>query len=196
MSNFKYDLDRFLDCNKLSKNYINKILALLVFPGMQAVLSYRIRCWFARHKMGILEIIMLRIEEVVYGSSLLRYYGVQIGAGLYMPHPFGIVIGGATIGKNFTIAQHCTIGGKTPVGAFGVESVSWYSNKRITIGDWVFMGAGSCILGPVTIGDNVIIGAHSVITKNIPSDVMVSGIPARIIKQLKPITNQETIVKK
>ena len=190
MGNFKQDLDLFLECNKLKKNLVTKIILILCCNGVQAVLSYRIRCWFARHGLGILEIIILRIEEIIFGSSILRYYGVQIGPGLYMAHPFGIVIGGATIGKNFTIAQHCTIGGRKPIGAYGVEPYSWRNAERILIGDWVYMGAGSCILGPVNIGDNVIIGANSVVTKDVPSNVMVAGAPARIIKRLQPYKNE------
>ncbi|MCU0666110.1 MAG: hypothetical protein MUF05_03335 [Candidatus Omnitrophica bacterium] len=134
---------------------------------------------------------MMKIEEIICGSSVLRYYGVKIGPGLYMPHPFGIVIGGATIGKNFTIAQHCTIGGRHPVGAYGVTPVAWDSKERINIGDWVFMGAGSCILGPANIGDNVIIAANSVVVGDLPSNIMVAGSPAKIIKHLEPISNKE-----
>lgn len=184
MSNFSQDLSRYLECNKLPKNLMYKFIALLLCPGAQFVLFYRIRAWFSRHHLGMLEIIMLRLEELFFHSSVLRYYGVQIGPGLYMPHPFGIVIGGATIGKNFTIAQNCTIGGKKAVGAKGVETPGWHSKERINIGDWVFMGAGSCVLGPVTIGDNVIIGANSVVTEDIPSNVMVAGVPAKVIKKL------------
>ena len=54
--------------------------------------------------------------------------------------------------------------------------------KPITIGNNVFIGYGSIILPGVTIGDNVIIGAHSVVSKDVPSDVVVAGVPARMIK--------------
>lgn len=104
-----------------------------------------------------------------------------------MPHPFGIVIGGATIGKNFSIGQHCgAVGGKKAVGAWRVSPADWESEDRIEIGDWVFMGAGSCVLGPVRIGDNVIIGANSVVTTDVPSNVVVAGVPASIVKELDP----------
>lgn len=42
--------------------------------------------------------------------------------------------------------------------------------------------AGAAVLGPITIGDNVIIGANSVVINDIPSSVVVAGIPAKIIK--------------
>ena len=56
------------------------------------------------------------------------------------------------------------------------------------------MGSGSCVLGPITIGNNVIIGANSVVTKNIPSNVLVAGSPARIVKKLKPYTIKEQYI--
>ncbi len=54
----------------------------------------------------------------------------------------------------------------------------------ITVGNNVYMGYDVTILPGVTIGDNVIIGTRSVITKNIPSDCVVAGIPARPIRSL------------
>jgi serine O-acetyltransferase len=49
------------------------------------------------------------------------------------------------------------------------------------IGDNVLIGAGACILGPVTIGRNVKIGANVVVTFDVPPDVTVVGVPARIV---------------
>jgi acetyltransferase-like isoleucine patch superfamily enzyme len=56
--------------------------------------------------------------------------------------------------------------------------------KPINVGNNVFIGFGAMILPGVTIGNNVIIGAHSLVTKNIPSNVVAAGVPARIIKPL------------
>lgn len=52
----------------------------------------------------------------------------------------------------------------------------------VTIGDNVFIGAGSIILPNVNIGNNVIIGAHSVVTTDVPNNSVVVGNPARFIK--------------
>jgi len=51
----------------------------------------------------------------------------------------------------------------------------------ITIGDYVWIGSHAYINAGVTIGSNVIIGANSVVTKDVPDDVVVGGVPARII---------------
>ena len=55
----------------------------------------------------------------------------------------------------------------------------------ITIGNNVWIGAGVNILPGVTIGDNTVIGAGSVVTKDIPSNVLAVGNPCRVVKEIK-----------
>lgn len=74
------------------------------------------------------------------------------------------------VGKNCMIGQGVTIGGKS----------GWYEVP--VIGDNVIINAGSKIIGPVRIGNNVEIGANSVVVKDVPSNCVVAGIPARILK--------------
>ena len=59
--------------------------------------------------------------------------------------------------------------------------------KPITIGKNSFIGARAMILPGVSIGDQAIVGAMSVVTKNIPSDQVVAGNPARKIRESSPI---------
>lgn len=56
--------------------------------------------------------------------------------------------------------------------------------KPVTIGDNVWIGGNTCIMPGVTIGDNVTIGASSVVTKDIPDNVLAFGSPCRVIKEL------------
>jgi putative colanic acid biosynthesis acetyltransferase WcaB len=100
-------------------------------------------------------------------------YQVTLGSGLKVYHFPGIVIHrNVVIGKNCTLRQATTIGNKTDNGLCPV------------IGDNVNIGASVCIIGDIEIGDNVIIGAGSVVTKSIPSNSVVVGNPARIVKKL------------
>lgn len=93
----------------------------------------------------------------------------QIGGGLIMPHPNGIVIHpNAKIGINCLIFQQVTIG---QCGKMGVP----------VIGVHVDIGAGAKILGPVTIGDNAKIGANAVVLSDVPAGKTAVGIPAKII---------------
>ena len=57
--------------------------------------------------------------------------------------------------------------------------------EPVTIGNNVWIGGSTTICPGVTIGDNVVIGAGSVVTKDIPSNVVAVGNPARIIKHLE-----------
>jgi len=61
----------------------------------------------------------------------------------------------------------------------GVESA-----RPIRIGNGVWIGGGAVVLAGVTVGDRSVIGAGSVVTKDVPADVVVAGNPARIIKRL------------
>ena len=111
---------------------------------------------------------------------------------------------GLTVGENFSRQGHCIIDeshcwlikiGNNVTLAPCVHilahdaSTGHYLNGlvrigRVSIGNNVFIGAGSIILPDVTIGDNVIIGAGSTVTKDIPSNTVAVGNPARMVSSL------------
>ena len=57
--------------------------------------------------------------------------------------------------------------------------------EPISIGDDVWLGGGAIVLPGVTIGDRAVVGARSVVTRDVPADVVVAGSPARIIRSLE-----------
>lgn len=65
----------------------------------------------------------------------------------------------------------------------------------INIGSNVWFGANSIVLPGVTIGDGVVVGANSVVTKDISSNCLVVGSPARVIKNLKLREERETVIR-
>ena len=88
----------------------------------------------------------------------------QIGGGLRLTHPTGIIIHPeAKVGPNCMIFHQVTLAG------------------AVTLGGHVDVGAGAKLIGPLTVGDHVVIGANAVVTKDIPSNVTVAGTPAKII---------------
>lgn len=108
-----------------------------------------------------------RFWSVVTGADIP--VNCQIGGGLLLPHPNGVVIHpGATIGPNCLIFQQVTI------GAGGKPGFP-------RIGGHVDIGAGAKVLGGVTIGDHARIGANAVVTSDIPARATAVGIPARVI---------------
>jgi len=97
----------------------------------------------------------------------------QLGGGLLMPHPNGIVVHPeAQIGPNCLIFQQVTIGTGTRPGV-------------PRIGGHVDVGAGAKILGGVRIGDHARIGANAVVLDDVPTGATAAGIPARIVAHRK-----------
>ena len=60
--------------------------------------------------------------------------------------------------------------------------------RDVTVGNNVWIGYGACILRGVTVGDNSIIGTNAVVTKDVPPNSVVAGVPAKVIrKRPKPL---------
>ena len=92
----------------------------------------------------------------------------NVGSCLFIQHGFSTIVSAESIGDNFWVNQQVTIG---------------YDDGRApTIGNNVKVFAGAIIIGDVSIGDNVIIGAGSVVTKDVPSNEVWAGVPARRIR--------------
>ncbi|MGC1472577.1 MAG: serine acetyltransferase [Psychroserpens sp.] len=99
--------------------------------------------------------------------------GTKIEGGLMCYHPFATVINAKSIGHNFQFRNSLTIGNK------GNDNT-----LLPVIGNDVTVGANVVIIGDIHIGDNVTIGAGAVVVKNIPSNCIVAGNPAKIIRRL------------
>ena len=103
----------------------------------------------------------------------------NIGAGLFIDHGMGVVIGQtSTIGENVTLYHGVTLGGVNPA-----ENSSEQRNQKRhpTIGDNVIIGAGAQILGPITVDKCARVGGNSVVTKDIGQGITVVGVPAKPI---------------
>lgn len=105
-----------------------------------------------------------------------------IGRGLRIAHYGSVVVSGkAKIGKN------CCIHSATNIGEL--------RGKAPTIGDNVYIAPGAKIFGGITIGDNVMIGANAVVNKDVPPNVTVGGVPAKIIcSQKYPSVVEDQII--
>ncbi len=112
-------------------------------------------------------------------------YNITVGDFFYSNHNM-IIQDGATvtfgdhvfIGPNccFTTAEHAI---DPEMRKAGIEIA-----KPITIGNNVWIGAGSTILAGVEIGDNTVIGAGSVVTKSIPDNVVAVGVPCKVLRAI------------
>lgn len=144
---------------------------VLTYPGFHALFFYRVAhsAWTSGFK-GLGRFI----------SNLGRFFtgieihpGAKIGRRFFIDHGMGVVIGEtAEIANDVTIYQGVTLGG-----------TSLRKEKRHpTVEDWVVIGAGATVLGPVTIGHNSRIGSGSVLVTTVPPHSTVVGIPGRVVE--------------
>ena len=111
-----------------------------------------------------------RVWSVITGAEI--DLSTQIGGGLMLPHPNGVVIHpDVVIGPNCMIFQQVTLGNNR--GRDGVP----------TLGGHVDVGPGARVLGAVTIGDHAVIGANAVVLRDVPAGAVAVGVPARILPQ-------------
>lgn len=97
----------------------------------------------------------------------------QIGAGFYIGHPYGITVNaGSKLGRNVNIHKGCTIGQENRGHRKGVP----------TIGDRVYLGINSTVVGKVTIGNDVFIASNAFVNQDIPDHSIVIGNPCTVIK--------------
>lgn len=122
-----------------------------------------------------------------------RYLGVKMGKGARITGnvTFGSEPYLIEIGENVTITQEVKF--NTHDGGVGVlrqKHPGLNVFGRIKIGNNVFIGAASQIMPGVTVGNNVVIGAGSIVTKDVPDNVVIAGVPAKIIKSIDDYEQQ------
>jgi len=154
-----------------------KLLKVLFFNlNLRFVFYLRLSQWLRTKRIPFLYLYFHHKLITKYGC----YIGtkVEIGLGVKFPHPNGIIIGETTkIGQNCIIYQQVTFGGRNIGDA--------QLNNYPTIGNNVIIFAGAKLIGDIIIGDNVIIGANSVVNKSFPSNCVIGGVPAKLLKEIK-----------
>jgi serine O-acetyltransferase len=121
------------------------------------------------------------ISKIYFQFLKLKFKKVSIQLGFTIhPNNFGPGLsiahyGSIVINENARIGNNCRIHSAVNIGG-GVDGAP-------VIGDNVYIGPGAKIFGNIKIGDGVVIGANAVVNKNIPSNVTIAGVPAKIIKE-------------
>ena len=136
-----------------------------------SIYFYRLGRFFYMTNIPVLPKIVELIIFLIYNSKIPS--SCEIGKGSFFSYGgIGVVIHARTkIGRNVEIGTNVTIGGRS--GHFDVPRI--LNN--------VYIATGSKILGPIEIGNNVIIGANAVVINDVPNNVIVGGIPARILRK-------------
>jgi serine O-acetyltransferase len=136
--------------------------------------TYRYTKSISLLKYTLYPIAKLMLRHLTFKLGIMIPPSTEIGSGFYIGHFGGINIHEkSVIGKNCDISQGVTLG-----------QANRGKNKGYpTLGDFIYVGPGAKIVGAVKIGNNVAIGANCVVTKDIPDNSVVVGVPGRVISQ-------------
>lgn len=149
---------------------------------------------------------MTRPKEGAKRQKMLKEMFAEIGENCYIEPPFRSNFGGAHVhfGKNIYanfnltlvddthiyVGDYTMFGPNVTVATAGhpilpeLREREYQYNAPVYIGRNCWIGAGAIILPGITVGDNVVIGAGSVVTKDLPSNVVAVGNPCRVLREV------------
>ena len=153
----------------------SKLSLVLTYPGIKAVFFHRIANFFCVAKFYLVARIISQFSRFLTGIEI--HPNAKIGKNLFIDHGMGVVIGETSeIGDDVTIYHMVTLGGISP----SVNSNEQRQTKRHpTLKDNVVVGSGAQVLGPIIVGKNAKIGANAVVTKDVPENAVMVGVPAK-----------------
>ncbi|CAM4301013.1 Serine acetyltransferase [Mycobacterium basiliense] len=153
------------------------------YPGVHAIWGHRISHWLWLHNARLAARTLSELTRIVTGVDI--HPGAVLGAGLFIDHATGVVIGEtAEVGDDVMLYHGVTLGGTgTDIG-----------KRHPTVGDRVIIGAGAKVLGPIKIGDDSRIGANSVVVKEVPSSSVVVGVPGQVISRQRPSREDDSLL--
>ncbi|MDD7465431.1 MAG: serine O-acetyltransferase [Actinomycetaceae bacterium] len=164
----KEDLEAALSNDPAARN---RLEVALVYPGVHAVWAYRLahRLWNKNEHLKLPARLLSQVTRAITGVEI--HPAAKLGRRLFIDHGMGVVIGEtAEVGEDVTIYHGTTLGG---------TSLTKGVKRHPTVGSHVVIGSGAKVLGNITIGDGAQIGANAVVVRDVPTDNVAVGIPAR-----------------
>lgn len=173
----------------------------LYLPGDEAIMEHQEKCLERLYEYN-----MTRPGEKEKRNALLKEMLAELGENCYIEPPFHANFGGAHLhfGKNvyanfnltcvddthIYVGDYTMFGPNITISTAGhpilpeLRQKAYQYNASVHIGRNCWIGAGAIILPGITIGDNTVVGAGSVVTKDLPSDVVAVGNPCKILREI------------
>lgn len=144
---------------------------LLTYPGIKALAAHRISHFLWNHGCKLLA--RMHSQFWRFWTQIEIHPGAKIASGVFIDHGSGLVIGEtAVVEKGVMLYHGVTLGGT------GKDA----GKRHKTVRQGALISAHAQLIGPIEIGENAKVGAGAVVVADVPSDVTVVGIPAKIVR--------------
>lgn len=144
---------------------------LLTYPGVKALAAHRISHFLWNHGFKLLA--RMHSQFWRFWTQIEIHPGAQIASGVFIDHGSGLVIGETAIVETGVMLYHgVTLGGT------GKDT----GKRHPTVRKGALVSAHAQVIGPIEIGENAKVGAAAVVVADVPSDVTVVGVPAKIVR--------------
>ncbi|HEQ2871430.1 TPA: serine O-acetyltransferase [Streptococcus pyogenes] len=149
----------------------NSLEVILTYPGIKALAAHRLSHFLWRHHFKLLA--RMHSQFWRFWTQIEIHPGAQIAPGVFIDHGAGLVIGETAIVEKGVLLYHgVTLGGT------GKDC----GKRHPTIRQGALISAHAQVIGPIDIGANAKVGAAAVVLSDVPEDVTVVGVPAKIVR--------------
>ncbi|HEP1408874.1 TPA: serine O-acetyltransferase [Streptococcus pyogenes] len=149
----------------------NSLEVILTYPGIKALAAHRLSHFLWRHHFKLLA--RMHSQFWRFWTQIEIHPGAQIAPGVFIDHGAGLVIGETAIVEKGVMLYHgVTLGGT------GKDC----GKRHPTIRQGALISAHAQVIGPIDIGANAKVGAAAVVLSDVPKDVTVVGVPAKIVR--------------
>ena len=143
----------------------------LTYPGVKALAAHRLSHFLWRHHLKLLA--RMHSQFWRFWTQIEIHPGAEIAHGVFIDHGSGLVIGEtAIVEKDVKLYHGVTLGGT------GKDK----GKRHPTIRQGALISAHSQLLGPIEVGENAKVGASAVVVTDVPPEVTVVGIPAKVVR--------------
>ncbi len=144
---------------------------LLTYPGVKALAAHRLSHFLWTHGFKLLA--RMHSQFWRFWTQIEIHPGAEIAEGVFIDHGAGLVIGETAIVEKGAMLYHgVTLGGT------GKDT----GKRHPTVRKGALVSAHSQVIGPVEIGENAKVGAAAVVLTDVPPDVTVVGVPAKVVR--------------
>lgn len=144
---------------------------ILTYPGIKALAAHRLSHFLWKH--GFKLIARMHSQFWRFWTQIEIHPGAEIAEGVFIDHGSGLVIGETAIVEKGVMLYHgVTLGGTgKDVG-----------KRHPTVREGALVSAHAQVIGPIEIGKNARVGAAAVVVADVPADVTVVGVPAKVVR--------------